>query len=138
MAELERLPALKGDFTPGSECYQRCLDWVEECELLLNGPLALKSKATKANYVLIWAGKTGRTHIKSLNLTAEQRRDPNVLFKSLWSGQSQNPTHLQQQQISAAWSKVILALQSTLTKLLFCVTSVNILQKPAIDYFGMQ
>ena len=46
--------------------------------------------------------------------------------------------HLQQQQTSAAWSKMILALQSTLTKPLFCATSVNILQKPAVDYFGMQ
>ena len=62
MAELEHLPAPKGNFTPGPECYQKCLDWVEECELLLNGPLASKSKAVKANYVLIWAGKTGRTH----------------------------------------------------------------------------
>ena len=35
----------------------------------------------KANYVLIWAGKTGRTHIKSLNLTAEQKGDPSMLLK---------------------------------------------------------
>ena len=35
----------------------------------------------KANYVLIWAGKTGRTHIKSLNLTVEQKGDPSVLLK---------------------------------------------------------
>ena len=81
MAELEHLPAPKGNFTPGPECYQKCLDWVEECELLLNGPLASKSKAVKANYVLIWAGKTGRTHIKSLNLTTEQKGDPGVLLK---------------------------------------------------------
>ena len=81
MAELEHLPAPKGNFTPGPECYQKCLDWVEECELLLNGPLASKSKAVKANYVLIWAGKTRRTHIKSLNLTAEQKGDPSVLLK---------------------------------------------------------
>ena len=80
MAELEHLPAPKGNFTPGPECYQKCLDWVEECELLLNGPLASKSKVVKANYVLIWAGKTGRTHIKSLNLTAEQKGDPSVLL----------------------------------------------------------
>ena len=81
MAELEHLPAPKGNFTPGPECYQKCLDWVEECELLLNGLLASKSKAVKANYVLIWAGKTGRTHIKSLNLTTEQKGDPGVLLK---------------------------------------------------------
>ena len=81
MAALEHLPAPKGNFTPGPKCCQKCLDWVEECELLLNGPLALKSKAVKANYVLIWAGKAGRTHIKSLNLTMEEKRDPSVLLK---------------------------------------------------------
>jgi len=57
MAELEHLPAPKGNFTPGPDCYQKCLDWVEECELLLNGPLASKSKAVKANYVLSWGRK---------------------------------------------------------------------------------
>ncbi|PFX34396.1 Retrovirus-related Pol polyprotein from transposon 17.6 [Stylophora pistillata] len=81
MAELEHLPAPKGKFTLGPECYQKCLDWVEECELPLNGPLASKSKAVKANYVLIWTGKAGRTYIKSLNLTTEEKGDPNVLFK---------------------------------------------------------
>ncbi|PFX23285.1 28S ribosomal protein S18b, mitochondrial [Stylophora pistillata] len=81
MAELQHLPAPKGNFMPGPECYQKCLDWVEECELLLNGPLASKSKAVKANYVLIWAGKAGRTHSKSLNLTMEEKGDPSVLFK---------------------------------------------------------
>ena len=78
---MEHLPTPKGNFTLAPECYQKCLDWVEECELLLNGPLASKSKAVKANYVLIWAGKTGRTHIKSLNLTTEQKGDPSVLLK---------------------------------------------------------
>ena len=34
MVELEHLPVPKGNFTPGSECYQICLDWVEECKLL--------------------------------------------------------------------------------------------------------
>lgn len=60
---MEHLPAPKEDFTPSPECYQKCLDWVEECELLLNGPLASKSKSVKANYVLIWTGKAGGTHI---------------------------------------------------------------------------
>ena len=57
VAELGHLPAPKGNFTSGSECYQKCLDWVEEGEFLLNGPLASKSKAVEANYVLIWAEK---------------------------------------------------------------------------------
>ena len=81
MAVSEHLPAPKGNFTPGPECYQKCLDWVEECELLSNGPLAPKSKAVKANHVLIWAGKAGRTHIKSLNLTTEEKGDPSLLLK---------------------------------------------------------
>ena len=81
MSELGHLPSPQPDFTPGPDCYQKCIDWVEECELLLNGPLASKSKAVKANYVLIWAGKTGRMHIKSLNLTTEQKGDPSVLLR---------------------------------------------------------
>ena len=82
MAELEHFPVPKGNFTPGPECYQKCLDWVEECEPLFNGPLASKIKAVKAYYVLIWAGKTGRAYIKSLNLTTEQRGDPSLLLNT--------------------------------------------------------
>ena len=78
---MEHLQGPKADFTPGSECYQKCMDWVEECELLLNGPLAAKSKAVKAHYVLIWVGKTGRTHINSLNLSREEKGDPRVLLQ---------------------------------------------------------
>ena len=70
----------QADFSPGPDCYQKCQDWVEECQLLLNGPLASKDKAVKANYVMLWAGKTGRTHIKSLNLTEAQRSDPALLL----------------------------------------------------------
>ena len=46
----------------------------------------------KANYVLIWAGKTGRTHIKSLNLTADQKGDPSVLLKKFveWTKPNSN------------------------------------------------
>ena len=71
---------------------RKCLDWVEECELLLNGPLASNGKAVKANYVLIWAGKTGRTHIKALNLTTEQKGDPGVLLKKFveWTKSKSN------------------------------------------------
>ncbi|RMX49495.1 hypothetical protein pdam_00023953 [Pocillopora damicornis] len=101
MVALEHLPAPKGNFTPGPECYQTCLDWVKECELLLNVPLASKSKAAKATYVLIWAGKGGRTHIKSLNLTMEEKGDRSVLLKCSWSGESRNPMQLHQ--TSAAW-----------------------------------
>jgi len=46
--------------------------------------------------------------------------------------------HLEPQQILATSNKVISALQSTLTKPLLCVITLNILQKPTIDYFVMQ
>jgi len=82
IGELEHLPAPKGNFTPGLECYQKCLNWVKECELLLNGPLASKRKAVKAYYVIIWAGKTERTHNKSLNRSTEQEGDTSVLLKT--------------------------------------------------------
>ena len=81
MAEFTKGPEV--DFSPGPDCYQRCQDWVEECNLLLNGPLASKSRSVKANYVLIWAGKPGRTHIKSLRLTDDERQDPNNLLHTL-------------------------------------------------------
>ena len=53
------------------------MDWVEERELLL----ASKGKAVKGNYVLIWAGKTGRMHINTWNLSAEQEANPSVLLR---------------------------------------------------------
>ena len=56
---------------------------MEECNLLLEGPLAAKDKTVKANYVRIWAGKTGRTHLKSLNLSIAELGDPQVLLNKL-------------------------------------------------------
>ena len=50
---------------------------------MLNGPSASKSKEIKTSYVLILAGKIGRTNIKSLNLSAEQKKDPKVLLQKL-------------------------------------------------------
>ena len=81
MAEFIKGP--EADFSPSQDCYERCQDWVDEYNLLLNGPLASRSRAVKANYVLIWAGKQGRTHIKSLHLTDEQKQDPTVLLNRL-------------------------------------------------------
>ena len=79
MTELSHFQAPQADFSPCRDCYQKCQDWVEECELLLNGPFASKSKEIKASYVLIWAGKIGGT--KSLNLSAEQKKHPKVLLQ---------------------------------------------------------
>ena len=42
-------------------------------------PSASKSKEIKASYVLIWAGKVRRTHIKSLS--AGQKKDPQILLQ---------------------------------------------------------
>ena len=83
MTELSHFQAPQTDFSPGPDCYLKCQDWVEECELLLNGPSASKSKEIKTSYVLILAGKIGRTNIKSLNLSAEQKKDPKVLLQKL-------------------------------------------------------
>ena len=81
MTELSHFKATQPDFLPGPDCYQNGQDWVEECKLLLNGLLALTSKEIKASYVLIWAGQIGRTHIKLLNLSAKQKKDPKVLLQ---------------------------------------------------------
>jgi len=83
MAEFANVQGPQADFTQGPDLYHRCLDWKEECELLLNRPLAGKSDAVKSNYILIWAGKKGRTHIKSLNLTEAQRSNPTNLLDKL-------------------------------------------------------
>ena len=73
----------QADFSQGPDLYQRCQEWKEECELLLNGPLAGKDNAIKASYVRLWAGKTGRTHIKSLNLKEEELAKLMVLLQRL-------------------------------------------------------
>ena len=54
------------DFISGTDYYHRCEERAEEAELLLKGPLSTKPKAVHAIYVMLWAGKTGCTHIKSL------------------------------------------------------------------------
>ena len=48
---------------------------------MLDGPLSAKSNAVKASYVMLWAGKTGRTHIKSLNLDEADRGNPKTLLQ---------------------------------------------------------
>ena len=75
------MPGPQADFTSGSDCYQKCLDWVEVCNLMLDGPLSAKSNTVKASYVMLWAGKTGRTHIKSLNLDEVDRGNPETLLQ---------------------------------------------------------
>ena len=92
MTELSHFQAPQADFSPGPDCYQKCQDWVGKCELLLSGPLVWKSKEIKASYVLIWAGKIGRTHIKSLNLSAEQKKDPKILLQKFldWTKRKSN------------------------------------------------
>lgn len=59
--------------------------------------MASKGKAVKGNYVLIWAGKTGRKHIKTWKLSAEQEADPSVFLRIFFL----------RNQIFFAWSKVI-------------------------------
>ena len=71
------------DFTPGPDCYARFLDWKDECTLMLDGPLASKSNTVKANYVQIWAGRSGRVHLKSLNLMAAEKADHKIILQKL-------------------------------------------------------
>lgn len=75
----------------------------------MNGLLAAKSKAVKANCVFIWVGKTGRTHIKSLNLSREEKGDPSMLLKKFveWTkpksdalAAAANIRHLEQRDLS--------------------------------------
>ena len=63
------------------DCYHRCEDWAEEVKLLLKGLLSTKSKEVQANNMILWAGKTGCTHINSLQVTEVQREDPETLLK---------------------------------------------------------
>ena len=50
---------------------------------MLSGPLQAKSNAVKSSYVQLWAGKAGRTHLKSLNLTEAQRGNPDTILERL-------------------------------------------------------
>ena len=112
---------------PGPECYKKGLDWVEECEL------ASKSKPVKANYVLI---SKSTQQVNESHRGAEGRSKCPV--KKLRGVDKAKIQRIWGCNRPANWSKVILALQSTLKKPLFYATSVNILQKPAIGYLGMQ
>ena len=82
MTELSRFQAPQADFLPN--CYQKCQDWVKECEPLQNCFLASKWKEIKASYVLIWAGKIIRTHIKLLNCSGEQNLIDLSLAKDIY------------------------------------------------------
>ena len=53
------------DWTEDEDLHKRYKDWQDEVNLLLSAPLSAQSKAVKANYILIWAGKTARTYLKS-------------------------------------------------------------------------
>ena len=62
MTELSHFQAPQADVSPGLDCYQKCQDWVEECEVLLNGPLASKSKEIKASCLNLGWKNRKNTH----------------------------------------------------------------------------
>ena len=75
MTDLSHFQAPQPDFSPGPDCYQKCQNLVAECELLLNGTLATKSKEIQASYVLIWAGKVGKTLNSDSNINLQKFLD---------------------------------------------------------------
>ena len=53
------------DWTEDERLHKRYLEWQEEVNLILEAPLRKESKTVKANYILIWSGKTVRDYINS-------------------------------------------------------------------------
>ena len=68
------------DWTQDSGLYSQFLDWKEECNLILEGPLKKKSAEEKANYLRLWAGSIGRKHINSLKPSEANFKKPNYLY----------------------------------------------------------
>ena len=56
------------------------LDWKEECNLILEGPLKKKSAEEKAKYLRLWVGSIGRKHINSLKPSEANLKKPSYLF----------------------------------------------------------
>ena len=73
----------KMDWTQDSGLYSWFLDWKEECNLILEGPLKKKSAEEKANYLRLWAGLIGRKHINSLKPSEANLKKPSYLFNRI-------------------------------------------------------
>ena len=52
------------DWTKDAELHKRYVEWKEEVELELGSSLSNRSNSVKSNYVLRWAGKPARDHLK--------------------------------------------------------------------------
>ena len=70
----------KMDWTQDSGLYSQFLDWKEECNLILEGPLKKKSAEEKAKYRRLWAGSIGRKYINSLKPSEASLKKPSYLF----------------------------------------------------------
>ena len=68
------------DWTQDSGLYSQVLDWKEECNLILEGPLEKKSAEEKAKYLRLWAGSIGRKHINSQKPSEANLKKPSYLF----------------------------------------------------------
>ena len=73
----------KMDWTQDSGLYSRFLDWKEESNLILEGPLKKKSAEEKANYLRPWAGSIGRKHINSLKPSRTNLKRPSYPFNRI-------------------------------------------------------
>ena len=80
MTELSYLQVPRADFYPAVTVIRSAKTGLRNASSFYD-PSASKSKEIKASYVLIWAGKVRRTHIKSLNLSAGQKKDPQILLQ---------------------------------------------------------
>ena len=78
------------DWMEDERLYKRYLDWQEEVALILAALLSKESKTVKANYILIWAGKTSRDYINSR--TAVDKADPMKILEELQDWTKQSPT----------------------------------------------
>ena len=73
----------KMDWTQDSGLYSWFLDWKEECNLILEGPLKKKSAEEKSNYLRLWAGSIGRKHINSSKPSEANLKKPSFLFEKI-------------------------------------------------------
>ena len=73
----------KMDWTQDSGLCSQFLDWKEEFNLILEGPLKKKSAEEKANYCRLWAGSVCRKHINSLKPSEANLKKPSFLFEKI-------------------------------------------------------
>lgn len=69
------------DWSQDSGLFNRFEDWREEVQLMLKGPLNSKTRPVKASFIMLWAGKVARTHLRSN--TVLNTDDPDAILNQL-------------------------------------------------------